>query len=99
MRAHDYFECMPELDNQIAYANPKGLLLDWTRLTGWDKDTVSVVFLARIDYRSKFERIAVLADATWTSEIGDLEEATRRPVRRFPTSDQQSAMAWLDAIS
>lgn len=99
MRADDYLECMPEFDNQIAGTNPKGLLLDWTELKEWGEDTKSIAFLARIEHRSKFVRTAVLANATWTSEISDLEQATRRPVRRFPTSERQSAMTWLDAIS
>ncbi|MGI9412345.1 MAG: STAS/SEC14 domain-containing protein [Hyphomicrobiales bacterium] len=96
IRAEDYFDFMPELNERIAETNPKGVLVDSAEFEGWqDEEARSIGFFSRTQYRSKFERVAVLADADWTSEVQDLQDETNLPVRQFPVSDRQQALDWL----
>ena len=94
--AGDIFEHMPELKKLIDEIQPKGLLGDWTQLQGWDEEAESVRFSIRLDLRHDFERIAILADEDWDSEISRPQEVTNLPIRRFASSDRQAALAWLD---
>ena len=96
IQAEDYEESTLELDRLIAETNPTGLLLDCAELEGWaDEGAESMRFFYRLKYRSKFQRIAVLADMKWNAAITDFEELTRVPTRRFAPTDRQSAEAWL----
>lgn len=94
--AGDIFERMPELKKLIDETQPKGLLGDWTQFQGWDEEAESLRFSVRLDLRHDFERIAILADEDWDSEISRLQEVTNLPIRRFASSDRQAALAWLD---
>ncbi len=97
VQAGDFAERIPELKKLVAETHPRGLLLDWTQLKGWDEEAQSVRFSLRLDLRSDFERVAVLADRAWDAEISRLQEVTNLPIRRFPPSDRQSALAWLES--
>ena len=91
-----YLEFLPELKELVDEIHPTGLLLDWTQLNGWNEESESVRFYARLDFRSYFERIAILADEGWGAEISRVQEVMHLPVRHYPTSDRQAALAWLD---
>ena len=88
---------MPELKKLVAETRPKGLLLDWTELKGWDEETESLRFSARLEVRDNFERVAILADRAWDAEVSRFRDVMDFPVRRFPPSDRQTAMAWLES--
>ena len=95
IQAEDYQACLPELKKLVAEIHPTGLLLDWTQLTGWDEESESLRFFARLYFRSDFERMAILADEGWEAEIRRFEEVTNLPVRRYLPSERQAAVAWL----
>ena len=97
VRAGDFFEGMPILEKLVAETRPRGLLCDWTELTGWDEEGESIRFAARLAMQDKLERVAVLADRVWDAEVGRFEEAIHLPVRRFSPSDRQSALDWLES--
>ncbi len=97
VRAGDFMEGMPIFEKLVAETHPRGLLCDWTELKGWDEEGRSIRFAARLELRAKFERVAVLADSAWDAEVSRLQEVTNLPVRFFPPSDRQSAMAWLES--
>ena len=99
IRATDYLDQMLEINNRITEIKPKGLLLDWTNLAGWDEEAESVRFFARLELRSIFERVAILADEPWRKEMSRLKEVTNLPIRQFSDSDRQSALAWLESGS
>ena len=97
VRAGEFFEGMPIFEKLVAETDPRGLLCDWTELTGWDEEGESIRFAARLAIHDKIERVAVLADKVWDAEVGRLREVVRLPVRRFPLSDRQPALAWLES--
>ena len=97
VRASDFLEGMPIFEKLVAETHPRGLLCDWTELKGWDEEGESIRFAARLELHDKFERVAVLADRAWDAEVSRLQEVTRLPVRRFPPSDRESALAWLES--
>ncbi len=97
LRAGDYMERMPEFVKLVAETRPRGLLCDWTKLKGWDEEAESIRFFARLELHAKFERVAILADRAWDAEVSRLQEVTNLPIRRFPPSDRQSALAWLES--
>ncbi len=97
VRAGDFLAGMPIFEKLLAEIHPRGLLCDWTELKGWDEEGESIRFAARLELHAKFERVAVLADRAWDDEVSRLQEVTRLPGRRFPPSDRQSALAWLES--
>jgi hypothetical protein len=97
VRAGDYVEPMSEFQKLVAETHPRGLLCDWTELKGWDAEVESLRFFARLELRAKFERMATLADRAWDAEVSRLQDVTNLPVRRFPSSDRQTALAWLES--
>ncbi len=99
VRADDYQVFMPEFDKLTAENRRRGLLFDWTELEGWDEEAESVRFCARLAQSAKLECVAVLADIAMNSEVRRLQEVMNLPVRRFPPSDRQSALAWLESNS
>ncbi len=99
MRAADYLDQMLVIKNQTSEIHPKGLLLDWTELVGWDEEAESIRFIARLELRSSFERVALLADKPWGKEMSRLKEVSNLPIRQFSDSDRQSALAWLESGS
>ncbi len=90
------FESVPELENLVAEFRPKGLLVDWTELGGWDDEAESVRFSIRLELRKHFERLAILGESRWEGEMSRLEEVTGMPIRRFEPSERQAALDWLD---
>jgi len=90
---------MPELVNQFKETKLRGLLFDWTKLDGWEAKAESMSLFTRTELRLKLERVAILADMTWNSEIADLQEVSRLPIRRFAPLDRQSAVDWLNSAS
>jgi hypothetical protein len=98
VRANDYAEAMPEFQKAVAETAPKGLLLDWTELEGWDQEAESIRFFARLDHRQSFARVALLAEGAWTGEVTRLQDIMNVPVRRFSTGDRAAAEAWLEAV-
>lgn len=93
------FESMPEFEELIAEVRPKGLLIDWTELEGWDEEAESARFSIRLELRKHFERAAILGESRWEAEMSRAEEVTGIPIRRFEASERQSALAWLDPDS
>ena len=100
IQADDYEEATLTLGRLIEETAPTGLLIDSTDFSGWaDGATQSLRLFNITKFRSKFQRIAILADVTWTAEITDFEDMARVPVRRFAPSDRQSAEDWLASPS
>ena len=99
IRAAYYLDQMLVIKNRITKIQPKGLLLDWTELVGWDEEAESIRFIARLELRSSFARVAILADKPWGKEISRLKEVSNLPIRQFSDSDRQSALAWLESGS
>jgi hypothetical protein len=99
VRADDFVQRMPEFEKLVAETHPRGILFDWTKLQGWDAEGESIRFFARLEIRRHVERVAILADGAWQAEVGRLKEVLNLPVRRFPPSDRQSALAWLEAAN
>ncbi len=97
VRAGDYAERMSEITKLVAETHPRGLLCDWTELKGWDEEAESIRFFARLELRTKFQRVAILADRAWDAEVSRVQDVTNLPTRRFPPSDRQSALAWLES--
>ncbi len=97
IRASDFFEGMPIFEKLVAETDPRGLLCDWAELTRWDEEGESIRFAARLAIHDKIERVAVLAGRVWDAEVGRFEEVIHLPVRRFPPSDRQSALDWLES--
>lgn len=97
VRMTDYVECMPEFKRLVAEVGPRSLLCDWTDLKGWEDEAESIRFFARLELRSEFERVAILADDAWDAEVARLRDVTGIPIRCFPPSDRESALAWLDS--
>ncbi len=93
------FESMPELEELIAEVRPKGLLLDWTELEGWDEEAEAARFSVRLEVRRHFERLAILGGSRLDAEMSRLEEVTAIPIRRFEASERQAALDWLDPNS
>ena len=99
MRIADYLDQMLMIKKQTTEIQPKGILLDWTELVGWDEEAESIRFMARLELRPSFERVAILADKPWGKEISRLKEVSNLPIRQFSDSDRQSALAWLESGS
>ena len=99
MRAGDYSDRMLEIKARITDIQSKGVLLDWTKLVGWDEEAESLRFFARLELRSSLERVAILADEPWGKEISRLKEVSNLLVRQFPLADRESALAWLESGS
>ncbi|MDJ0611428.1 MAG: STAS/SEC14 domain-containing protein [Kiloniellales bacterium] len=99
VRSSHIVERMTEVNSLIAETRPRGLLCDWTELEGWDEESESLRFFARLEVRDKFERIAVLAAKAWHAEVSRLQEIMDVPIRRFSPSDRDTAMAWLETDS
>ncbi len=97
VQVHDFAERMSELKKLIAETHPKGLLWDWRELEGWDEQAASIRFFARLELRAKFQSVAILADSAWDAEVSRVQEVMNLPTRRFPPSDRQSALAWLES--
>ncbi len=95
----DIVERMTEVHALIAQVRPRGLLCDWTELKGWDEESESLRFFARLEVRDKFERVAILADKAWHAESSRLQDIMNVPLRRFRSSDRETALAWLEADS
>ena len=95
--AADFQDVMPQIAPLLAEVRPTRALCDWTELEGWDREAESYRFLARLEFRGHFERVAVLADDTWDSEVRRLHDVAQLPVRRFPPEDRQAALHWLDS--
>ena len=53
----------------------------------------------RLESRSSFQRMGVLAADAWVDEIDRVREVTGIPIRRFEPSEWESALAWLDPDS
>ncbi len=45
----------------------------------------------------KGDTVAILANRAWDAEVSRLQEVTSLTIRRFPPSDRQSALAWLES--
>lgn len=99
VRADEYVQRMAEFNKLVAETHPKGLLCDCTELQGLDEEAESLRFFARLELRSNFERVAILANRAWNAEVSRLQEIVNFPVRRFPPSDRESAQAWLESTS
>ncbi len=97
IRAGDFEERMPEFAKLITETHPRGFLFDWAELKGWDEEAESIRFVARLELHAKFECMAILADRAWDAEVSRLQEVTNLPIRRFPLSDRQLALAWLES--
>lgn len=97
LRAVDYDERLPGVRKLIAEARPRGILCDWTELEGWHEEADYDRIAVPLELRSKFERVAILADEGWDAQIIRLQEVTNLPVRLFPPSDRQAALAWLES--
>lgn len=97
VHADDYVDSVPKLKGLIAEHDPVGLLCDWTELMGWDEEAESIRFFLRLELRSEFERIAILAESNWDHEVNRLHEVTVVPVQRYPAMDSEAAMAWLES--
>lgn len=93
--AGDYVGCMPDFKALVAKVRPRRLLCDWTELTGWDEEAESIRFFARLELRSEIERVAILADEAWYSEVSRLQEVVGIPSRSFRPPDRELALAWL----
>ena len=93
------FESVLDIEKLIGEVQPKGFLLDWTELEGWDEEGESARFFARLELRKHFARVAVLGACRWDAEISRLEEVSGLPTRRFEPSDRQAALDWLDPES
>ena len=99
IRAGDYSDRMLEIKDRITDLQPKGILLDWTKLVGWDEEAESIRFFVRFELRDSLERVAILADEPWEKEISRLKEVSNLPVRQFPVADRQIALTWLESGS
>ena len=93
------FEAVLDIEKLVAEVRPKGLLLDWTELEGWDEEADSARFSARLELRKHFERMAIIGGARWEAEMSRLAEVTGIPVRRFEATERQAALDWLDPDS
>ncbi len=96
LQADDY-DAMLKFEKLLSDAQPEGMLVDWTELEGWSEESESMRFLARMQFGTTLQRIAILADSSWDPEVERVREVTHLPVRRFPPSDRQSAKAWLNS--
>lgn len=91
----DYSRGVPELEKLVEETQVKRLFLDWTELTGWDKEAESFRFHARREMSDRIERVAVLAERDWDDEIRWAQETFNLQFRRFPPSERQAALEWL----
>lgn len=99
VHADDYAQTMPKFKELTAAVHPVALLADWTELEGWDEEAASMRFFIRLESRSEFQRMGILAADAWTDEVDRLREVTGIPIRRFDPSERESAIAWLDPDS
>ena len=99
VHADDYAQSMPRFKELTDAVRPVALLADWTELDGWDEEAASLRLFIRLEARSAFQRVGILADEAWADEIDRLREVTGISIRRFPPSDRESALAWLDPDS
>ncbi len=73
-----------------------GLLLDWTRLEGWELGAKTVGTLTGKMISDVVRRVAVVADDKWRGERERIADAAKlAEVRLFAASQRQKALDWL----
>jgi hypothetical protein len=94
--AADIQQVLPEFDAAVAAVRgPLRAILDWSDLGGWESEIESLVFWARIQHQSTFDRVGIIAHAKWNSEISQLREILDCAVERFEPSNAATAWEWV----
>jgi hypothetical protein len=91
----DYEVSTPAFEKIIKTRKPLRLLLDWTRLSGWNQKSESQAFFFRIRYRGDIERIAIIGERKWRSAATDFETIVDAEIRLYDTRNEDEAMRWL----
>ena len=97
IRPADFQAIMPKLGESVSGWDSFRVLFDWETLEGWDPAAESDAFYARLQFRSKVERVAVIAGPKWSGEISRLSEIFDCEVRWFALSERDEARAWIGA--
>lgn len=97
VRPADFQVSMPKLIEAVNGWDSFRVLLDWETLEGWEPAAESDAFNARLRFRSKLQRVAVMADPKWGDEIRRLSDTLYCEVRCFNLSERDQARAWVSA--
>ena len=97
IRPPDFQATMPELLGSVSGWDSFRVLLDWEALEGWDPAAESDAFNARLQFRHKLQRVAVIADQKWGDEIRRLSDTLDCEMRCFDLSERDQARVWIGA--
>lgn len=75
---------------------PLRLLMDWTDLEGFAPGARSVTTWFGLHHWAFVERVAILCDALWESEVDRIRDTCKgATVQQFGPGDRETALEWL----
>jgi SpoIIAA-like len=97
LQADDFRQLRPEVDAIIGEHGKIRLLIDASRLEGWDDIAAFETHAAFVrDHMAKVERIAVIAPHPWQHWlVGAVRIFVHPEVRAFDAGDEALARQWL----
>lgn len=84
------------LAQSMAVVGTQKVLLDWTRLEGWEKGAKAVGTWFGMRHWGSVTKVAIVAEGTWeddTLRIADIYKAA--DVQRFEPAHRDEAITWL----
>jgi hypothetical protein len=91
----DYEVSAPACERVFETQKSLRLLLDWTRFSGWSRESESQAFFFRIRHRGDIERIAIVGDSKWRSAAAEIDAIVDAEVRLYDPGSENEAMQWL----
>jgi len=97
LKADDFRQLAPEVESIISKYGKIRLLIDGSRLEGWENIGAFETHAAFVkDHQQKVERIAVIAPHEWQHWlIGAVRVFLHPEVRAFDKNEQGEALRWL----
>ena len=95
IHAEDYQTAMPKVFEAIAEWDHFRLLLNWENLEGWAPDAESDRLLATREFRTRLDRVAIIANPELTNEAVYSADIVHCESRVFDPSARDEAWAWL----
>lgn len=92
----DYQKFAPQLDECIKAGGHNCLLIDATRLEGWDVQAGWDDFKLGVKHRNDFDKIALVGNKTWEEYMAKFSSMIMSgEVKFFSQDNRQQAESWL----
>ena len=95
IQAEDYQTVMPKLNDAVGGWGRFRILLDWEHLEERTPDSESDRFVALCEYKSRFERAAIIVGPERTADVAIVSDIFNCQTRVFDPSERDDALAWL----